>query len=228
MNCNNCGATLEEGVKFCPVCGTPAPQPEPQPQPQPEAPQTPPQVTGYCPKCGQPYYGNPANCPSCGASLLMQSFSQQAQNFGHNFSQQAQNFGQNVQNGNLGQYFPNSGGGRVPSRSIALYIILSFVTCGIFLIYWLICIVNDLNTAADTPNDTNGVTVWLLSLVTCGIYGIYWMYKAGEKVSAIKRKYGEPDSGNTSIVYLVLQIVGLGLINYCLIQNELNKVAARG
>ena len=193
---------------ICPICGAavedgakfcPACGAQ---MPQPAEQQAQPTVTGYCPKCGQPYYGNPANCPSCGASLASGT-------------------------GEIGKYFPPSGNGKVPNRSIGLYIVLTLITCGIFGLYWFVCIVNDLNTASDQPNDTSGITVLLLDIVTCGIYGIYWIYKAGEKVSVIKRKIGEPDSGNSSILYLVLQLLQLGLINYCLIQNEINKVANR-
>lgn len=61
----------------------------------------------------------------------------------------------------------------------------------------------------------------ILSIVTCGIYGIYWMYKAGEKVSLIKARRGQP-AGNDAILYLILQLLGFGIINYCLIQNEIN------
>ena len=204
MICPNCGANIEDGAKFCSSCGAPAPQPE---QEQPSA--------SYCPKCGQPYYGNPASCPSCGASLFMQ-----------NMGQQVQNVGQSFQNGDFGRYFPPSGTG-VPYRNIGLYVVLSILTCGIFGIYWFICLVNDLNVASDQTTDTNGITVFLLNLVTCGIYGLYWMYKAGDKVSVIKRKTGEPDSGNSGILYLVLALFGLGIIDYCLIQNELSKLSVR-
>jgi len=34
MNCMNCGGSLTAGVKFCPRCGTPAPQPDPYRQQQ--------------------------------------------------------------------------------------------------------------------------------------------------------------------------------------------------
>lgn len=206
MTCTNCGSNIPDGSKFCPTCGTPAPAQQ----------QNNTKPTGYCPRCGQPYYGTPFNCPSCGAPLPT------------NQGQQSQGAAQGFQNVNFNQYFPNSGTGRVPNRNIALYVILSIVTCGIFLIYWMICVVNDLNNASDQPNDTNGVVVYLLSLVTCGIYGVYWMYKAGEKVEVVKRKLGEPVSGNDGILYLVLQLFGFGLINYCLIQNELNKLSQRG
>ena len=202
MNCQNCGANIEAGAKFCPACGAPVQQPEPAAQQ--------PQITGYCPRCGQPYYGYPAVCPSCGAQLAQQQQYQGAPN---------------GRTGDIGSYFPSSDGVKVPRRSIALYVILSILTCGIFNIYWLICLVNDLNLASRQTEDTNGVTVWLLSIVTCGIYGVYWMYKAGDKVSAMKRELGETDSGNYGILYLLLQLFGFGLINFCLIQNEINKIS---
>ena len=170
----------------------------------------------YCQKCGSVLDDGARFCPNCGASTAAPNAGQQAQNF----SQQAQNFSQNVS-----QYFPQSQPGVVPERNIALYIILTIVTCGIFGLYWFYCLVTDLNTAAGTPDDTNGVTVILLTLVTCGIYGLYWMYKAGEKVSVIKQRRGEPDGGNNGILYLILELIGFGIINYCLIQNELNKSA---
>ena len=85
--------------------------------------------------------------------------------------------------------------------------------------------VNDLNTAAGTPNDTSGGVVFLLNLVTCGIYGLIWFYKAGEKVDRIRTQNGEAPS-NSSIVYLLLALFGLQIISTCLIQSELNKVSS--
>lgn len=65
----------------------------------------------------------------------------------------------------------------------------------------------------------------VLSIITCGIYGIYWMYKASEKVAYVKqRNTGEVDS-SSSVLYLILGIVGFGIVAYALIQSELNKVA---
>lgn len=213
MNCPKCGAVYEDGTKFCPVCGEALVASEQQ------------KKVSYCPKCGQPYEGNPPVCPSCGASLALQNFADSAKNVGQNFANQAHEFGQAVSNGNINQYFPTSQPGMVPSRSIALYIVLTIVTCGIFGLYWLVCIVNDLNTAAGTPDDTNGVVVLLLDIITCGIYGLFWAYKAGDKVAVIKQRRGVPVSGNEGILYLVLQLFGLGIINYCLLQNELNQVS---
>ena len=37
----------------------------------------------------------------------------------------------------------------IQERNIVTCIILSIITCGIYGIYWEICLVNDLNVAAD-------------------------------------------------------------------------------
>lgn len=112
----------------------------------------------------------------------------------------------------------------IKRREIATCIILSIVTCGIYGIYWQICIVDELNAAVGRQGETTGVMVFLLTLITCGIYGWYWFYKAGEKVNELKARKGIQES-STGLLFLVLQFFGLGIVNYCIIQGELNDVA---
>lgn len=113
---------------------------------------------------------------------------------------------------------------KVAKRNIALAIVLSFVTCGLYTIYWYICLADDVNRAADTPEATSGGLVFLFTLITCGIYGLYWAYKTGEKLDDLRQKRGL-SSGNRGILYLVLNIIGLGIVTYALIQSELNDIA---
>ena len=111
----------------------------------------------------------------------------------------------------------------IQKKSIAVCIILSIVTCGIYGIYWFICLSNDANTASNTFG-TSGGTAFLLSLITCGIYGLYWAYKQGEKIDAAKNNRGIASS-NSGILYLLLCIVGFSIVAYALMQNELNNLA---
>ena len=113
----------------------------------------------------------------------------------------------------------------IQARSIAMYVILSIVTCGTFGLVWFFNMVNDLNTADPRPDDKTPGIVLLLSIVTCGIYQLIWAYKAGEKVDHIRTSNGEAAS-SSSVIYLVLCLFGLSIVTYCLIQSELNKVAA--
>ena len=112
----------------------------------------------------------------------------------------------------------------IRQRDLALCIILSIVTCGIYALVWFFNLVSDLNTAAPEADDKTPGTVFLLTLITCGIYGLIWIYNAGNKVDTIRRMNNELPS-NSSLIYLLLSLFGLGIVSYCLIQSELNKVA---
>lgn len=101
-------------------------------------------------------------------------------------------------------------------RSIPLCIVFSIITCGIYGIYWMVKMNDELNSLAGVQG-TSGVTVVLLTLVTCGIYGWYWSYKMGQNVDVIK------GSQNTGVIYIVLALFGLSIVNYCLMQDTINN-----
>lgn len=172
----------------------------------------------FCPNCGNNLPDGTKFCPSCGTqTAARQNNSDNAQHQNPN----AQNFRYQNPNFNAVPRAP------IARRSVGVAIILSIITCGIYGIYWLISLANELNTASGRYSDTSGGMVFLLTLVTCGIYGWFWLYKAGEKVDIIKSNRGVPSSG-TGILYIVLSLFGLSIIDYALIQSELNNVATIG
>ena len=81
---------------------------------------------------------------------------------------------------------------------------------------------NDANQLSGRTNETSGGLAFLFSLITCGIYGWYWAYKMGEKTDIIK---GSPN-GSSSALFLVLQILGLGIVNYALAQDAINSAVS--
>lgn len=109
-------------------------------------------------------------------------------------------------------------------RNIVVALILSFVTCGIYGIYWFVKMTDESNELLGDPTQTSGGVAFLLSLVTCGIYAIYWYYKMGKKMYEVHLKNNQPATDN-SILYLILALIGLGIVNYCLIQSEINRYA---
>lgn len=111
----------------------------------------------------------------------------------------------------------------ITKRDIVVAIILTFVTCGIYGIYWFIVMTDDVNSLSDEKMASGG-TAFLYSILTCGIYALYWNYKIGQKMAEAGKKYNKPINDN-SVLYLVLSIFGLGLVNYCLIQSDLNRFA---
>lgn len=109
-------------------------------------------------------------------------------------------------------------------RNVAIYVILTLVTCGLFGLYWMLALNDDSLAAANEPG-TSGVTVVLLNLVTCGIYGIYWAYQLGQRIDRINSRYGRY-TDNSGILYLLLDIFGLSIVVYAVAQNELNQYYA--
>lgn len=111
----------------------------------------------------------------------------------------------------------------IKERDIAVCVILTIVTCGIYGIYWFICLNNDVNTVSNTFGTSGGVA-FLLSIITCNIYGVYWAYKQGEKIDAAKKNRGLA-YGNNGVLYLILWLFSFGIVACALMQNELNKLA---
>ena len=107
-------------------------------------------------------------------------------------------------------------------RNIAVAIVLSIVTCGIYGIYWFIVQTDEAKELAGDQETASGAVAFLLTLVTCGIYGFYWAYVRGQNVNDMS------GSQNNEIIYLVLSIIGLQIVVYALMQNEINKVIADG
>ena len=111
---------------------------------------------------------------------------------------------------------------RVTYRNIALAIVFSFLTCGIYGWYWICMMTNDANYVSGENNDTSGGMVIVFSIITCGIYYIYWNYRMGKKLYEAGVRNGVNISDN-SIIYLILSLFGLAIVSECLIQNDLNR-----
>ncbi len=111
----------------------------------------------------------------------------------------------------------------ISKRDVAMAIILSIITCGLYGIYWFIVMTDESNNVSDEKTSSGGLA-FLYTLVTCGIYRLYWNYKMGQKLYLAGKKYNLPISDN-SVLYLILTIFGLDIVNYCLIQSDLNRFA---
>jgi hypothetical protein len=103
-------------------------------------------------------------------------------------------------------------------RNIAWCIVLSFMTCGISMMFWMANITNEF--AQENGEEANGWMMVFLSFITCGIYFILWNYKMGYK---IQRAGGT----NDRILYLILSIFGFGLISIALMQIQENELCIR-
>ena len=115
--------------------------------------------------------------------------------------------------------------GSVAKRDIAVNIILTIITCGIYGLYWFVMLTDESNSiASESEKSASGGLAIIYTIITCGIYAIYWNYKMGKKLYSAGKIYGKDISDN-SVLYIVLSIFGLGIVNYCLMQSDLNRFA---
>ena len=112
----------------------------------------------------------------------------------------------------------------VKNKNIALWIILSLCTCGIGSLIWFVNLTDDSNTISGQSGTSGGMAL-LLTLVTCGIYGWFWAYKLGEKLDIASQNNGQP-AQSRGMLFVILNIFGLGIVTYALAQNEINNYAA--
>lgn len=153
----------------------------------------------FCPNCGNELSENSNFCAKCGSSVNGN-----------------ENNGSTVVINNY-----NNNEVKLPERNIVVCILLSLITCGIYGIYWFIVMTDESNMVSDDQTASGGMA-FLFTIITCGIYFYYWNYKMGQKLHQAGQKYNKP-IGDNSIVYLLLSIFGLGIINYCIIQSDLNR-----
>ena len=113
------------------------------------------------------------------------------------------------------------------TRNIGLYLVLSIVTCGIFMIYWLYSIARDVDDICRAHNQPVSqfppmVHVALI-YVTCGLYGLYFFYTSSKKLHSISYNngYRAPDD---SIINMILVLFGLMVVANCIIQSCINDI----
>ena len=109
----------------------------------------------------------------------------------------------------------------IEKRNIAMCIVLSVITCGIYGIYWFIVVTDDVNSISKEEGTSGGLS-FLFNLITCGVYGIFWGYKTGEKLDQKREENGEC-RGSFNVLLMILCIFGFTLIGVAIAQSELNK-----
>ena len=106
----------------------------------------------------------------------------------------------------------------IKNRNIVTAIILTIITCGIYGIYWAVCLAREAVSVKDPADD--GV----LEIVLMILLPFLGFFLAEKKFNEGCQARGIPHNDN-SILYLVLGLFGLSIVNCCMMQNDLNKIA---
>lgn len=99
-------------------------------------------------------------------------------------------------------------------------LLLSIITCGIYGIYWAIVIARDAVSVKD-PSDSGTLEIILMLFLP-----FIGFYLCEQKLTEGCAAQGIPHKDN-AILYLILGLVGLGIVNYFMMQSDLNKIAAQ-
>ena len=106
----------------------------------------------------------------------------------------------------------------IKQRNIVTCILLTLITCGIYGIYWVIMMAREAVSVKDPADSAVLEIVLMLFLPFLGFF------LCEKKLSEGCAAKGIPHNDN-SIVYLILGLVGLGIVNFCMMQSDLNKIA---
>ena len=104
-----------------------------------------------------------------------------------------------------------------------MVIVYGFLTCGIYLYFWIYQTSTDIKNALGGREDINPTMDIVLTLVTCGLYFIYLLYRYPQLLLELQDRTRQPRN-DISTISIILGCVGLGIVSLFMIQTELNKV----
>ena len=107
--------------------------------------------------------------------------------------------------------------------SIALYLILTLITCGLFNLYWNYKQMEGCNYLLNRQEFK--FVYWLLfSILTCGLYHIFYQYKMGSAIIEIQQNTNKAVFDSLPILSCLVTVFGLSIVVDCIHQYEINKI----
>lgn len=106
----------------------------------------------------------------------------------------------------------------IQKRSIGLCVVLSIITCGIYTIYWAVKMLKEAVQVKDMNDD--GLAEILLGIFICPV----GFFLAEKKLAEGCQAKGIPHE-DRSVLYIILGFIGLGIVDFVLMQSDLNKIA---
>lgn len=168
----------------------------------------------FCPKCGTRVDDNAAMCPSCG-NRLKKDLERSATDAFNRSERELRSAVNDVRSSLTGNAAPNYGQHLKTDRGLFAYIILSFITCGIYSYYFLYKMASDVNIACEGDGESTAGLLQLivLSFLTCGIYSWIWYYKLGNRLSNNAPRYGMSfqENGTTVLMWNIFGLVLCGI-----------------
>ena len=173
---------------------------------------------GFCSACGTPFQPQQPQQPQPGYGQPQPGYGQPQPGYGQPPVQPV--YGQPVYHQPV-----------QTDRSLFMYILLTYVTCGIYSYFFTYKLAQDTNAMCFEDGETTpGLGMYiLLSIITCGFYSYYWLYKIQNRLQAAGYRYGMPvaENGTTVILWATVGcfLCGLGpFIAMNIVMTSANKI----
>lgn len=109
------------------------------------------------------------------------------------------------------------------TSNIALYLVLTLLTLGLFNLYWNWRQMRSCNELLGRREF--GFLWWLfLTIITFGIYHLFYQYKMGAAINEIQALLELPVTEGLPLISVIAAILGVGVVADCIHQYELNRI----
>lgn len=122
----------------------------------------------------------------------------------------------------------------IEERTPALVLVLSIITCGIYLIYWYYKMYEELTILTDrTPTGNEFILDLVLAILTCGLWGIYVDYKISLQLAEAQQERGL-GGGDMEALVIILDVAAYFTvfityyISSAIQQDAMNKIVKSG
>lgn len=163
----------------------------------------------FCPKCGTPLPSNRAADPTPPPAEPHVNYT-----YNYNYAEQPQPAAASYQ-------APPLPAEMLQTTSIAVAILLSIVTCGIYGLYWDYQIMKRIRFLYSGNFDCVGEFLLFLFVP---FYSLYWVYTRSKQLADGMRRYGVAID-DLAVVNLLLMVFGVGIVSIALLQDQLNQFA---
>ena len=108
-------------------------------------------------------------------------------------------------------------------RNIALAVIFSFLTFGIYYIYWFNKVAN---TIKIMDRDYSGAAPETIFFFIVPFYSFYWVYTRGRKLAVVaNEKWHYHKITDDSFIYIVVAVLLCSFVVIAIMQNDINSFA---
>ncbi|MCB1322274.1 MAG: DUF4234 domain-containing protein [Leptospiraceae bacterium] len=115
-------------------------------------------------------------------------------------------------------------------QSPVLVILLTVITCGLYLIYWYYVVYQDLELLyGRTPTGNSFVLDLLLTIITVGLWGVYVDYQISVLCNELQQRYQMPPN-DTTLLSIILDLsayvtaFATNLVTSVIHQEQLNRI----